>query len=238
MKHTRIMRSFAVATLVLIVGHSLAQKSEENSESEASPSPTILVNIEELRDSSRRIFELIDSNQSGSISLDEITHWSSEDDQERMNAVERDKALRRQQAISNKFMRRDRETEEFEIVDANSNGFVSEKEFDGREDSIRNHGLELGFQELDIDDNGGVELVEFNAYIDEIEQVDKDKDGSISTIEAVDLVFIENRTEYSEDRSLLKEVFSVYRPSRGVQQSLLEEFNGSFKKTKNDAEDQ
>lgn len=108
-----------------------------------------------------------------------------------MNAEERAKWDRQQYEIAKKFMRTDRETEEFEIVDANSDGVVNNEEFDIREDSLRNHGLKLGFQKLDTDDNGGVVLVEFKAFIDEIEQADEDRDGSISTIEALDLGFTE-----------------------------------------------
>ena len=218
--------SFAVVALALTVGHAMGQQSEDDSVSVASQSSKVAVNIEDLRDSSRKTFELIDSNQSGSITLEEVTYWSSEMEQVRMNAEEIDKWWRQQDEISNKFMRTDRETEEFEIVDANSDAVVSDQEFDMREDSIRNHGLKLGFQALDTDDNGGVELVEFNAFIDEIEQADENKDGLISISEAM----------YVGNRSLAQEIFKLSPSLRREAQTLIAKLNTTSKIPKRDEE--
>ncbi|MYF38932.1 MAG: hypothetical protein F4219_09280 [Gammaproteobacteria bacterium] len=86
--------------------------------------------------------------------------------------------------IQSKFLKYDEETEEFEIVDKNSDGVLNEEEYLMRYETILERGVEFGFNKLDLDKNGGVELLEFNKFLDDLEEYDEDGDGTISAVEA------------------------------------------------------
>lgn len=186
MKSSRILTSFAIAVLALAgIGASADESSKEGLEfldqlgwfkSGAQ--------IQELRESSNKVFELLDENDSGSITLDEIDLAQFQTDMEKMNPAELQQNRQRISAIRSKFMNWSEEIDEFEVVDTNSDGFWSEEEYEARTDNLNLHRLELGIKQFDTDENGAVELHEFNSHLDELEMLDEDGDGTVSREEA------------------------------------------------------
>ena len=140
--------------------------------------------IQELRDNSTKVFELLDENDSGSITLDEIELTQFETDMAKMNPAELQQNRKRINAIRNKFMNWSEEIDEFEVVDTNSDGYWSEEEYEARSENLNLHRLELGIKQWDTDENGAVELHEFNSHLDELEMFDEDGDGTVSRAEA------------------------------------------------------
>ncbi|MXZ56476.1 MAG: hypothetical protein F4227_04215 [Gammaproteobacteria bacterium] len=141
--------------------------------------------IQELRDSSTEVFELLDENNSGSITLDEIDLTQFETDMmAKMNPAELQQNRQRINAIRSKFMNWSEEIDEFEVVDTNSDGYWSEEEYEARRENLNLHRLELGIKQWDTDENGAVELHEFNSHLDELEMLDEDGDGTVSREEA------------------------------------------------------
>jgi len=140
--------------------------------------------IQELRESSNKVFELLDENDSGSITLDEIDLTQFETDMEKMNPAELQQNRQRINAIRSKFMSWSEEIDEFEVVDTNSDGYWSEEEYEARRENLNLHRLELGIKQWDTDENGAVELHEFNSHLDELEMLDEDGDGIVSRGEA------------------------------------------------------
>lgn len=140
--------------------------------------------IQELRDRSTQVFELLDENDSGSITLDEINLTQFETDMSNMNQAELQQNRQRINAIRNKFMNWSEEINEFEVVDTNSDGYWSEDEYEARNENLNLHRLELGIKQWDTDENGAVELHEFNSHLDELELLDEDGDGTVSREEA------------------------------------------------------
>lgn len=186
MKSSRILTSFAIAVLAFAgIGASADESSKEGLEfldqlgwfkSGAQ--------IQELRDSTTEVFELLDENDSGSITLDEIDLAQFETDMAKMDAAELQKNRQRINAIRNKFMNWTEEIDEFEVVDTNSDGYWSEEEYEVRNENLNLHRLELGIKQWDTDENGAVELHEFNSHLDELEMLDEDGDGTVSREEA------------------------------------------------------
>ena len=140
--------------------------------------------IQELRDRSTEVFELLDENDSGSITLDEIDLSQFETDMATMNPAELQQNRQRINAIQSKFMYWSEEIDEFEVVDTNSDGYWSEEEYEARRENLNLHRLELGLKQFDTDENGAVELHEFNSHLDELEVLDEDGDGTVSREEA------------------------------------------------------
>lgn len=186
MKFSRILTIFAIVILALTgIGASADEPSKKGME--------ILdsmgwfksgAQIQELRDSSTTVFELLDENDSGSITLDEIDLTQFETDMAKMNPAELQQNRKRINAIRSKFMNWSEEIDEFEVVDTNSDGYWSEDEYEARTENLNLHRLELGIQQWDTDENGAVELHEFNKHLDELEMLDEDGDGTVSREEA------------------------------------------------------
>ncbi len=186
MKFSRTLTGFAIAVLTLGgIGASADDSSKEGLEfldqlgwfkSGAQ--------IQELRDSSTEVFELLDENDSGSITLDEIDLTQFETDMAKMNPAELQQNRQRINAIRSKFMIWSEEIDEFEVVDTNSDGYWSEEEYEARTENLNLHRLELGIKQFDEDENGAVELHEFNKHLDELEMLDEDGDGTVSREEA------------------------------------------------------
>lgn len=140
--------------------------------------------IQDLRERSMKTFELLDENDSGSITLEEIDLSQFETDMSTMNPTELQQNRQRINAIRNKFMNWSEEINEFEVVDTNNDGYWSEEEYEARGDKLNLHRLELGIEQWDKDGNGAVELHEFNSHLDELELLDEDGDGTVSRQEA------------------------------------------------------
>lgn len=140
--------------------------------------------IQDLRERSTTSFELLDENDSGSITLEEIDITELETDMAKMNPAELQQNRQRMNAIRNKFMNWAEEIDEFAVVDTNSDGYWSEEEYEDRSKNLNLHRLELGIKQWDKDENGAVELHEFNSHLDELELLDEDGDGTVSREEA------------------------------------------------------
>ncbi|MXZ56477.1 MAG: hypothetical protein F4227_04210 [Gammaproteobacteria bacterium] len=140
--------------------------------------------IQELRDRSTKTFELLDQDNSSSITFDEIDLSEMESEVPDMNNEELREYSRRVNAIHSKFMNWTTEFDEFEVVDSNSDGVWNRDEYEVRHQNLQSHRLELGLKEWDTDENGAVELHEFNSHLDELELLDENADGTVSHQEA------------------------------------------------------
>lgn len=186
MKFTKILTQCTVTTLVCFGLTALADEEEKLSgysfiESDWFSSGAA---IQDLRERSTTTFELLDANQSGSITLEEIDLTELQSDVETMNQEELRQFSRRSSAIHTKFMSWSSEVDEFEVVDTNADGVWNKDEFDARNENLQRHRLELGIQEWDTDGNNAVELHEFNSHLDELELLDENADGTVSHEEA------------------------------------------------------
>ena len=140
--------------------------------------------IQDLRDRSTKTFELLDQNDSGSITFEEIDLSEMESEVPDMNNEELREYSRRVSAIHSKFMNWTTEFDEFEVVDTNGDGVWNRDEYEVRRQNLQSHRLELGLEEWDTDGNGAVELHEFNSHLDELELLDENADGIVSHQEA------------------------------------------------------
>ncbi|MCY3542230.1 MAG: hypothetical protein F4X56_02505 [Gammaproteobacteria bacterium] len=140
--------------------------------------------IQDLRDRSTKTFDLLDQNNSSSITFDEIDLSEMESEVPEMNNEELREYSRRVQAIQSKFMNWTTEFDEFEVVDTNGDGVWNRDEYELRRQNLQSHRLQLGLEEWDTDENGAVELHEFNSHLDELELLDEDADGIVSHKEA------------------------------------------------------
>ncbi|MYD45856.1 MAG: hypothetical protein F4W92_05835 [Gammaproteobacteria bacterium] len=186
MKFTRTLSSCAIAILTLGGFSVSAQESTKKGLEflESTGWFKASTPIQELREQSTKSFELLDENDSGSITLDEIDITEMEDDMSKMNPAQLRENRQRIQAIHHKFMNWSEEIDEFDVVDTNNDGYWSEEEFEARSDELNLHRLELGIEQWDEDENGAVELHEFNSHLDELEMYDEDGDGTVSREEA------------------------------------------------------
>ena len=185
MRFTRILTSCTITTLVGLSFCALADEStvsgQQLIESKWFASGAA---IQDLRERSTTSFELLDENQSGSITLDEIDLSQMESDKSKMNPEELRLYSRRNSAIQNKFINWSTEVDEFEVVDTNNDGVWNEDEYEMRYQNMQSHRLELGLEEWDADGNGAIELHEFNSHLDELELLDENADGTVSHEEA------------------------------------------------------
>lgn len=172
----------AVVGMVLLAGTVYAQSSSGSRSSWRwqSQEPSIT----DIRDRSTEIFEVLDANENGSISLDEIdlANLTEEETAELSNEELR---LRRQrsQLASSMFLRWSEDMDAFAISDTNGDGFMTREEYENRRAVLRTHMLEEGIATYDKDRNGSVELLEFNANLTDLEEVDKDGSGTLSRSE-------------------------------------------------------
>lgn len=144
----------------------------------------VAANIADLREASRNTFNLLDANKSGSIDLDEIDITKELIEGEDNLPPEKLAELRqRSQIISYTFMNIVEKVDNFKVADTNHDGFLSETEFELFRPSVRRHILQLGLDSFDKDQGGGVDFNEFSAHLNNIEEVDSDGDGNISTEE-------------------------------------------------------
>lgn len=195
MNRTLLPTSYVVAIIIFAGGIAIAQSFDEVPETDRLSGLSGLLGevasgsisgatIEELRNRSTKTFERLDENQSGSITLNEIDLSKTEEELAEMSRLELRAWRYRSTLITNKFLRYDGEAEEFEIVDKNNDGVLNKEEYEVRFATIQNRGVEMGFEEIDSDGNDGVELHEFNAFLDDLEDMDENGDGTISAVEA------------------------------------------------------
>lgn len=143
-----------------------------------------IAEIDAIREASKETFKLLDADNSGSITLDEIDIVGELIEGEETLPTEKLSELRQRSSIvSRTFMRVEEEIDHFEVADTNHDGTLSEDEFNLREATVRTHILQLNIDTFDKDKNGGVELSEFTAHLDNVEDLDTDGDGSLSRAE-------------------------------------------------------
>ena len=139
------------------------------------------VSINDLREVSKNTFDLLDVNDSNSITLDEIDILEELiAGEEELPPDELASLRHRSNVISWTFMQVEEEIDHFEVADQNNDGTLDADEFEAREASLRTHILQLNLDSYDKDKSGSVELNEFSAHLDNIEEIDADGDGNIS----------------------------------------------------------
>lgn len=140
--------------------------------------------ISDIRDRSTGIFETLDADENGSISLEEIDLANlSEEETDELTNEELRSRRQRSQLASSMFLRWNDEMDAFDISDTNSDGFMTREEFENRRAALRTSMLEEGIATYDKDLNGSVELLEFNANLTDLEDVDQDGSGTLSRSE-------------------------------------------------------
>ena len=133
------------------------------------------VNIDELRESTEKSFDLLDENDNGRITLDEIDIDFDDIADENMRTAKQRFTLAQQ-----KFMNWGAEIDRFEVADVNRDKILDREEFEDQHKNIRTHRLQLGIDELDTNENGSVDRQEFSTSLATIEELDKDGDGFLS----------------------------------------------------------
>ena len=138
-------------------------------------------NIKELREASTNTFNILDANNSGSITLEELDIADELNDGEEKLPPEKLAELRRRSnIISYTFLNVAERVDHFLVADTDHNGTLSEIEFDLLAKTVRTHILQLNLDSFDQDKSGSIVLREFSAHLDNIEEIDKDGDGNIS----------------------------------------------------------
>lgn len=143
-----------------------------------------IVDIDELREATKETFKLLDANNSGSITLDELDIMPKLiEGEEGFTLEEAVNLIERLNIVPRLFMRVEEELDHFEIADSDQDGTLSKNEFNLREVTMRTHILKLNLNSFDKDKNGGIELGEFSAHLDEVDELDTDGDGNLSRAE-------------------------------------------------------
>ena len=153
------------------------------------------LSLNDLKASSDSSFDLLDADENGSITLDEIDILG-EDTEEEMSEEELVSLRQRSRLISMYFWT-DEEINVFEVGDTDGDGLMNQKEFDNIESSVRTHTLELGLKSLDGDKNGSVESTEFSAHLDNFEEWDTNGNG---TVEREEIAGITDRNLHAQIR--------------------------------------
>lgn len=137
--------------------------------------------ISDIRERSTESFKLLDEDENGSITLEEIDLASlSEEETAELSNAELRERRQRSSLASSMFLRWNDEMDAFEISDTNGDGFMTRDEFENRRATLRTHMLKEGIAVYDTDRNGSVELTEFNASLSDLEDVDTDGSGTLS----------------------------------------------------------
>lgn len=137
--------------------------------------------LSQLETMSSGVFELLDTDENGSITLDEID-LMKEEDEEPLNEEELSLRQRRLSLINSYFWT-EQEINTFEVADTNGDGSMNRDEYDNLETNVRTHVLTLGIESLDTDENGSVEAKEFSSHLESFDEWDNDGNGTIDRAE-------------------------------------------------------
>lgn len=160
----------SVVSLVLLTTASLhAQRST----SEEWPG----FSLNQLETLSNGVFEQLDADENGSITLEEIDLLKDESEE----PLSEEELVQRQRRLSliNSYFWTEQEIDTFKVGDTNGDGSMNRDEFDNLESSVRTRVLELGIESFDTDKNGGVEATEFSAHLQNFDEWDSDGNGTI-----------------------------------------------------------
>ena len=137
--------------------------------------------LNQLETMSSGVFALLDADENGSITLDEIDLVKEESEEP---LSEEELALRqRRMSLINNYFWTEKEINTFEVADTNGDGSMNRDEYANLESSVRTHVLELGIESLDSDKNGSVEAKEFSSHLDSFDEWDSDGNGTIDRAE-------------------------------------------------------
>ncbi len=131
MNQTGVLKNYTIAVLSLASGFVFAQVFDMSAASETSSSQG--VDISDLRERSTKVFERLDENHSGSITLDEIDVSLTDEELAQMVPQELRLWDRRRIEIFKKFFREDPEVNEFKIADKDNDGVLNKEEYDTHE---------------------------------------------------------------------------------------------------------
>ena len=168
---------FAVAgCTLLIASSSLAQDAEDGeSKQTGNPQTSRGLSIEDIRTGSSAVFEFLDANSNGLIEVEEL--WSSPENESRRAQARRSAAVRIGFAPSRS------KVDVFDASDTDKDGLLSKSEYEQRESSVRKFVLREAHSKLDSNEDGEVDLKEFNSRVDSLAKWDSNEDGVISRSE-------------------------------------------------------
>ena len=160
----------SVVSLVLLATASLQA---QRSTSEEWPG----FSLNQLETLSNGVFEQLDADENGSITLEEIDLLKDESEE----PLSEEELVQRQRRLSliNSYFWTEQEIDTFKVGDTNGDGSMNRDEFDNLESSVRTRVLELGIESFDTDKNGGVEAREFSAHLQNFDEWDSDGNGTI-----------------------------------------------------------
>ena len=170
-----ITTSLAVTFLVMAASLSIASQEREARWATSSSQSWQGFNIKDIRESSDEAFDLLDANDNGRITLDEI-----DIDFENLSEEEARNMRRRVNLAHARFMKWDAEIDRFDIADTNKDAVLDREERENEDKSVRTHLLQLGLDELDTDKNGSIDRQEFGAHLADIETMDEDGNGYLT----------------------------------------------------------
>ncbi|MDE0093947.1 MAG: hypothetical protein OXO49_05530 [Gammaproteobacteria bacterium] len=135
--------------------------------------------INDLRDSSDEVFDVLDVNNNDRITFDEIgfnLENSSEEEAETLR--------RRAMYVHEEFKK---SIDRFDIADTNKDAVLDREERENEDKSFLIHLRKLGLVELDTDRKGSIDRQEFDAYLTTLIQIDDDGNGYLTREELTNL---------------------------------------------------